>query len=652
MSPNLVSLLLLRTSASLLSRTSPRGLAGLALGLIFSGVYAGAARASEIPHIIISATGIPTPADRIANTVTLITAEDIQRGQYRSLPDALATVPGLNVVQTGGAGGLTSIFTRGTNSNHTKVIIDGIDVSDPSNPNRVYNLGHLLTADIERVEVLRGPQSGLYGADAIGGVISIITKKGSGPAKVRGLVEGGSFGTFNQNAQVSGSQGNFNYALTAAHLRVASTPVTPPELLQPGQRVINDFYENWTYSTKLGIDLSDDFTVNLIGRYTDTRLLFTGDNFNVFPTIVADEQSEAKTHQFFTRGEAIWKLFDGRLENHFGAAYSDLWTWTLDPNASPTISKNKGDRTKYDWRGYVTLMPGQILLLGLEQETERLRTDTDRAQNENQGAYAELQSEFARRLFLVANIRQDDNERFGPHSTWRVAPAVRLPITETKLKASYGTGFKAPTLSQMFVDFPSFGFTANRNLKPETSTGYDYGFEQPLADGRLLFGVTWFHNDIKNLIASNAAFTSNENIGRAKTEGYEAFITLALIDRVTVRMDYTRTSAINEITGAELTRRPRHKASATAIWNPIDPLALSATVVYVGSWLDVDRFGTAPAPFPADQYMLVNLAGSYDVNPNMSVFGRIENLFDHGYQNPVGFERPGFGAYAGIRGTM
>ncbi|MEX0752280.1 MAG: TonB-dependent receptor [Xanthobacteraceae bacterium] len=642
MSPSLVSLF----------RSSPSGLAGLTLGLILSEVCTGAASAREIPHIVVSATGIPTPADRVANTVTVITAEDIQRSQYQTVPDALAAVPGLNVVQTGGPGGLTSIFTRGTNSNHTKVLIDGIDVSDPSNPSRVFNFGHLLTADIERIEVLRGPQSGLYGADAIGGVISIVTKKGSGPAKLAAAVEGGSFETFNQNARVSGSQGDFNYAFTAAHLRVASTPVTPEELLQPGQRVINDDYDNWTYSTKLGADLTDDVTVNLVGRYTDTKLLFTADNFNVFPTVVADEQSDSRTHQFFTRGEAIWKLFDGRLENRFGVAYSDLWSWTFDPNTAPTVNESKGIRNKYDWRGYVTLLPDQILLLGLEQEIERLRTDTDHAKNENKGAFAEFQSEIARRFFLVANIRQDDNERFGRYSTWRVAPAVRLPVTETKLKASYGTGFKAATLSQLFVDFPSFGFTANRNLKPETSTGYDFGFEQPLFYDRVVFGVTWYHNDIKDLITFNSTFTSNENVGRATTEGYEAFAAVTVTERLKLRGDYTRTSAINEVTGARLTRRPKHKASASAIWNPVDPLTLSATVLYVGSWLDVDRFGTALSPFPADQYTLVNLAGSYDVNPNVSLFGRIDNLFDYGYQNPVGFERPGFGAYGGIRGTM
>jgi vitamin B12 transporter len=156
--------------------------------------------------VVVSPTATETPIDQIANSVTVITAKDMERDQRRTVPDALATVPGLNVVQSGGPGGLTSVFMRGTNSNHTKVLIDGIDVSDPSNPNRSFDLGQLLTADIQQIEVLRGPQSGLYGADALGGVISVITKKGEGPPRATGMIEGGSFGTFNQTAGLSGSQ--------------------------------------------------------------------------------------------------------------------------------------------------------------------------------------------------------------------------------------------------------------------------------------------------------------------------------------------------------------------------------------------------------------------------------------------------------------
>lgn len=626
------------------SKISRFGVSTLTLGLMLSGIHPGTAHAQAraIPHIVISATAIPTSADLIANSVTVITAEDLQREQRRTVPDALAKVPGLNVVQTGGPGGVTSLFMRGTNSNHTKILIDGIDVSNPSNPGRTFDLGQLQTADIERIEVLRGPQSGLYGADAIGGVISITTKKGFGPAKVTGLVEGGSFGTFNQTAQVSGSQANYNYALTAAHLRSTSTPVTPLELLPPGRQRIDDFYDNKTVSTKLGGDLTDNFGVNVVARYTDATLRFTGDSG--FPGVPNAAQSRQTTHQFFTRGEAVWSLGD-RFKNYFGANYTDHWNWNRGPApASPTV--NKGDRIKYDWRGVVAVMPGHTVVMGLEDETEKLRTQTLTAKNGNKAGYAEIQSVFANRVFLVGNIRKDDNDSFGGHSTYRVAPAVLLPVTETKLKGSYGTGFKAPTLNQLFVSFPPF-FFANPNLKPEESTGYDLGFEQPVADNRWRFGTTYFHNDIKNLIASNDAGTTNINIGKAKTSGLENFVSVSVTERVKLRADYTFTKSLDAITGRELLRRPLRKTSLTASWNPLDSLSLSATMLRVGSWIDGDRPTFARVKAPG--YTVVNIAADYVVNERASVFGRIDNLFNKQHQTPVGFEQPGFGIFGGIR---
>ncbi len=167
--------------------------------------------------VVVSPTTLPTPSEQSASSTTVITGADIASQQYQSVPDALAAVPGLNVVQTGGPGGQTSVFIRGTNSNHVKVLIDGIDVSDPSNPNQSFDFGQLLTGDIARIEVLRGPQSGLYGSDAIGGVISITTKTGDGPLKMTVSGDGGSFGTFNQRVGASGSQGNFNYVFNIQH---------------------------------------------------------------------------------------------------------------------------------------------------------------------------------------------------------------------------------------------------------------------------------------------------------------------------------------------------------------------------------------------------------------------------------------------------
>jgi vitamin B12 transporter len=607
-------------------------------------------------EVVYSPTAIATPARDIASSVTVITAQDIEREQRRTVPDALANVPGLNIVQTGGPGGQTSVFLRGTNSNQVKVLVDGIDVSDPSNPNRSFDFGQLLTADIARIEVLRGPQSGLYGADAIGGVISIITKKGEGPPKATGLVEAGSFGTFNQIASLSGGDQRGNYAFTAAHFRTASTPVTPLELLPPGRPRINDSYDNWTYSAKLGANLAENFALNWVGRFTDAALHFTGDDFSVFPAVPNAIQSIQATHQFYQRGEAVWSMFDGWFVNYFGVNYTDTWNWNKAPDpAAPGI--NRGDRTRFDWRGVAEALPGQIMILGALQETERLHNDnldshqTFLAQNRMNSAYLEFQNQLANRLFLVSNVRYDDNDAFGNRTTYRVAPALLVPFTETKLKGSIGTGFKAPTLSQLYSDFrPVFNFVGNPNLLPEESIGYDFGFEQPLFNDRFRFGLTRYNIEIFNLIVPNATFTTNVNIGNAQTSGYEGFASAAITDRFRVRTDYTYTRAIDGTTGLDLLRRPRHKYTIAGEWNPIDPLLLSVTWLRVSTWIDGNRDFSIPR-LTASGYAVLNFAANYKVNQYTTAFARVDNALNERYQNPTGFDRPGLGVCGGVKIT-
>jgi len=596
---------------------------------------------------VVSPTGTVTPTGQVASSITVITAKDIETQQLRTVPDVLSTVPGLNVVQTGGPGGLTSVFMRGTNSNHTKVLIDGIDVSDPSNANGAFDYAHLLTSDIAQIEVLRGPQSGLYGSDAIGGVVSIVTKKGDGPARTTASIETGSFGTFNQSAGLSGSQDNYNYAFSIAHLHASDVPVTPLQLLPPGQQAIGNSYDNMTYSTKTGLDINEFWSVNSVMRYTEATLLFTGDNFNVFPSVPNAAQSNHTVHQFFTREEAVWSLLDGRIKNYFGVNYTNYWNSDFGPT-DPVSTITTGNRLKYDWHSVTQLTTGNNLVVGLEQETFQLQTPALAAENGNKAGYVELQSDFAKRFFLVANVREDVNDQFGDHTTYRVAPAVILPFTETKLKASYGTGFKAPTLNQLFQSFPDFNFFANPNLKPEQSRGVDIGFEQPLFNDRVRFGSTYFKNNITDLINANNTFTTNINIGNAITEGTESFVTASIIDRVKVRADYTVTRAVDADTGLQLLRRPKEKFSVTTIWNPIDPLTLSATVLHVSDWIDIDRAGD-PGNIVAPGYTVVNLRADYAINDQLKLFGRIDNLANVHYQNPTGFLAPGLGVFGGVR---
>jgi vitamin B12 transporter len=619
-------------------------IASLAGAAHWTPALAQSAATVELPQIVVSPTGLPTSAEYVASSVSIVTAADIERDQRRSIVDVLKSLPGLNVVQTGGPGGQSSVFIRGTNSSHVKVLIDGIDVSDPSSANRTFDFGHLQTYDIERVEVLRGPQSGLYGADAIGGVISITTKKGDGPPKVRAVIEGGSFLTFNQAASVSGSTDRAHYAFNVSHLHSGDVPVTPERFVAPGRPAIGNDYDNVTASTRLGADLAPNLSVSFVARYTDARLRRSDLEFPppFFVAVAPLQQSLQENNQFFTRGEAKWSLFDGRFVSRVGAAFSDSLTWNQVPNSSPTTVK--GLREKFDWRGDITLAPDHTLVLGLEREAEHFRSSDLSRDNGNRGAFAELQSQFAKRLTVVLNVRNDRNDQFGSHSTWRAAAAYLAPETQTKLKASYGTGFKAPSLSQLYQDFLPF-FTANPNLRPEKSKGYDAGFEQLWFDGRVRFGVTYFRNDIEDLINCNTFCTTVINIG---ITGAETFVSWTVSDKLKLRADYTYTMARDAVTGAQLQRRPKDKYSLHAIWQPIEGLTVSATALWVGSRVDVDRAFVDPMPV-SPSYNIVNVAANYAVNPHLTLFGRIDNLFDRHYEDPNGYLRPGFGVFAGMR---
>ncbi len=606
--------------------------------------------ASQTEEIVVSATRIGTPIDEIASSVTVITDDEIARNQQRTLPDVLQTVPGLSITQAGGPGGQTSVFTRGTNSNHTKVIIDGIDVNDPSG-NGAFDFGQVLTWDLARVEVLRGPQSSLYGSDALGGVINLVTKKGDGPLTLTGTLEGGSFDTFNQAGSASGSIGRFNYAVNIQHFVADNTPVTPLDLLPPGRKRNNDSYENTTFSTNLGYDFTDDFGIGGVVRYTNSDLFFTGNDFSVFPSVPAAAQSEQSADQIFARGEAHLSLFNGTFKNSAGLAYTYYDTETQEPDTGfgvPPPNINRGDRLKFNWLGTIALAKNYTLLLGVEDQNDRLIDSPISAENGNAAGFGELQAEIFDNLFATGSVRYDSNERFGGKTTWRVAPVYIIPTIGTKLKGTYGTGFKAPTLTDLFVSFPAFNFFANPNLQPEESEGYDAGFEQPLFDEHVRFGATYFHNDITNLISTNATFTTLVNVGQATTQGVEAFISYSLTDRFEVRADYTYTEATDDDTALELLRRPKHRASLSANWRPLPRLSLSTTMVFVGSQVDGNR-SFSITRLKTDPYFVANVAAEYEAGKYVTVFARANNLFDERYQDPTGFQRPGFGFYGGLR---
>lgn len=613
-----------------------------------------------VSPVVVTATLTPTPIDQVGSSITLITADQIDAHQWRTLPDALNTTPGLNVVQTGGPGGLTSVFIRGANSNHTEVIIDGIDANDPSQ-NGAFDFGQVLTAGVERIEVLRGPESSLYGADALGGVIDIITPEGEGRPNLTFSVEGGSFDTTDETAGLTGSSGGFHYALDIAHFRSGDTPITPPGLLAPGEAAVGDRYDNLTGQAKFRYDFASDVRMGLVVRWVDADYRSTGENYDLFPLPPVPDAAQTYQweRQLFTRAAADFPLFGGALQNSIGAAYSNFHTTIQSPDDGfglPAAVVDDGDRLKFDWLGRIFLDRNDTLLLGVDDTVDRLIDSPVSAIETRVGGFAELLAKPSPGLSIAASARYDSDDRYGGYATWRFAPAYTVAATGTLLKGSVGTGFKSPTLTELFVSFPEFDFFANPGLKPERSFGYDLGFEQPLWQGHVRLGATWFHNDIRDLIeagpdpALGPFAETYVNIGRATTYGVESFVSLRVTSTLDLRVDYTWLIARDDIAQTELLRRPTNKASVTADWRPVQHLRLAASLVYVGAWLDFDRSGSFE--LTASPYANVDLSGDYDLGHGVSVFARLNNLLNRRYEDPVGFDKPGIGAFGGLKVSL
>ena len=378
-----------------MNRTLLSSLSAGAFALAASSAFADATDGdTKVSEVVVTATRTPTPVQQVANSITLITKDEIDQRQLDDLPDALATVPGLNLVRSGGPGEQASAFVRGTNSNHVLVLIDGVDASDPSIPSG-FDFGQTLLGDVTRIEVLRGPGSSLYGSQAIGGVINIITTAPGGPTAASASLEGGSFGTFNQRLGGNGELANLGYAVDLEHFRADDTPVTPTDLLPPGQKAIGDAYDNLTASGRFSAAVSDDLKLNLTVRYTRAILRFTGDNENLFPSVPNAEQSTQDRGELFVRGEMDQSLFDGRMTSALAADYTQYRTHEQDPDTGfgpPPPEIFDGTRAGADWQGTVTLTPRDSLVLGLGDKDDRLQHAGVPAHDNDGWGFAELQS--------------------------------------------------------------------------------------------------------------------------------------------------------------------------------------------------------------------------------------------------------------------
>ena len=600
----------------------------------------------SIEEVVITATRIETTSSKVGSSVTVITAEEMERKQYRFVLDALREVPGLDIRQSGGTGSQTSIFMRGTNSDHTLVLIDGVRVHDPSNPNGAAAIDNLSVENIERIEVVRGPQSMLYGSDAIGGVINIITKRGEGPMQTTVSLEGGSFQTFTERLSTRGGGERLDYSLTIS--RTDTDGVTA----RPTNRE-HDGYANTTVNARLGIRATDRLNIDIYSQYINARVEA---DFGSDPLL-----SESDTEQILFKIAPRLESFDGRWTQTFGAWVHDIQRDT-DGTGFGLPAERHGTLYGLDWQNDIEVSARSTFTFGADGEWQQVDNevagspDFDRS-TKNFGFYAQDAIEVGEAFNTTLGVRVDEHDQFGSHVTYRGTAAYRVARTDTTFRGSVGTGFKAPTLVELFDS--SFG-SNNPALEPEESLGFDIGVEQEFVEQHLTVGATFFYNEIDELIV--AVFDGmgfvNENVEKALTQGVESFVTLEPTDALSFRVRYTYThteakeaASFGLSKGSRLLRRPYHNASMDLSYRFLEERAQATlSIQYVGERRDLDPMTFATVT--AEDYEVVNLTASYSPRENLTFTARLNNLFDEDYEEVLGFNTPGFGATAGVSVTF
>lgn len=633
----------------------PRAIGSAIIGLM--GVQASPASAQAVrgPETVVTATRLPTPVDRVGNAITVITEEQIRDRQITSVADVLRTVPGLAVSRLGpGAGPQAQVRIRGAEANQTLVLIDGIEVNDPSGGSE-FDFGHLLASGIERVEVLRGPQSALYGSDAVGGVINIITKRGSGKPSGYVSVEGGSFQTGRADAGVSGGSEKVSYSFYATGYHSDGVSIASRK------RGFDeaDGYNQRLAGGRLGLTPIEPLQLDFVGRWSQSRLELDSFDGSTSPNSVVDSRDDTQISQRFGRAQATLDTFGGMWQHVAGAGIAD--TRRDDRLGKADVSRADGLRRKFDYQSNLlyaseALVPAEhSTVFGVERETEHVVNtnafaDVDRRLTTS-SVFAQQGVTLWDALTLTAAGRHDWNDLFEDATAWRASGAYLFRSSGTKLKASYGTANKAPTV------FELFGFTStfrgNPALVPERARGLDVGIEQTLLGGRAAIELTYFSNRIENLI-QGFGNTARNLPGQSRADGIELSGRYAPVDGLDLVASYTYTDT-RDAAGNELARRPRHVASATATYRFLEKRA-SATlgIDYNGDRRDLVFF-PFPQPtqrFVLEPYTLVRIAGSYRLTDAVTLFARVENALNQQYEDVFSFATSGRAAFAGVRATF
>jgi vitamin B12 transporter len=626
---------------------------------------------TRLPELVVTPTRLPTPPDALVSSVTVITGDDLRARGVRFVHDALREVPGAVVVQGGSFGGVSSLFLRGGESDYVKVLIDGVPANQSGG---AFNWANLTTDNVDRIEILRGPGSVIYGSDAVSGVVQIFTRRGEGGFSVEGGAEAGTFGTLNGRGGVLGGSPRLAYSADASRFATDGT-----------YRFNSDYGNTAVSGSVRGLpDSRTDATLSV--RFTDSRYHFPTD----FAGVPADS-NQSSAEEMLTIAADVGRRLGSRYDLRLTAGGNRTLGEFDDrsDNAADTLGfgfashrDSRAVRGNLDARINGTLSPVLTVTGGVqvERETERQSGETtsnfggiatipdtpfDRGRT-TFGYYTQGVLDLASGLALNLNARVDDNSGFGTFFTYRAGAVYRLP-SGTRIRASLGRAFKAPTFCEQFCDAPFV--VGDSTLRPERSTSWEAGLEQGLADGRASVWVIYFDQRFRDMIVYDGSGGPGEptyfNGAAAKSRGIEAGLTTSPGRNVKVSASYTYLlaeatddSGLPSATfaaGQRLIRRPRHSAELAARGRVLDRVTLGGSVIYVGRRDDVDfnQFPAQRAELPG--YATVDLASEVEIlragpgRPGFSGTLRVENLFNQAYDQVVGFAGRRRGVFGGAK---
>ncbi len=605
----------------------------LSAAAIASPAYAQDMPDTDAPELVVTASRVAQPASEIGQAVTVIDRAEIERRQTVVVSDLLATTPGVTVTRNGTLGALTGVRIRGAEADQTLVVIDGVRVNDPASTGGGFDFGNLLSSSVERIEVLRGPNSVPWGSQAIGGVVNIITAAPTEGIQARANAEYGYADNMFASAGVSGKSGPVSGSLTGGYLKTDG-------ISSAASGTERDGYRQYGATGRVGVEFAPGIGLDLRGYFADSKVEID-DGFDPKTFLVADSLAYGTTQELYGYAGLHANFADGRFNNRVAFTIADINRDNFSQPGGDVSFIGRGRSERYEYQGDFRPLDQVRIVAGVERENSRFNDGVTYADTGITSIYGQLIVKPLDILTITGGVRNDDHEDFGSHTTFGANAALALR-TGTTVRASYGEGFKAPTLYQLFSEY------GDRDLDPETARNFDIGIEQAFLDDRARVGVTYFNRRTRNQIDFDLGTFTYQNIARAEADGVEFTLALRPVDALTLTANYsyihTENRAIGANYGKDLARRPKQTASVNADYRFAFGLSVGGTVSLVG-----DSFDDAGNTTRLDGYALASVRAEVPIDDRIALYGRVDNLTDARYQTIAGYGNYGRAAYGGVR---